>query len=245
MVAVDIRGLTLCFNGQPLFADFDFSLLQHQWTVLLGRSGVGKSTLLRAIAGLENDAVQQGEIVFPRPLKLAWLAQQDSLYPWLSIMDNVQLQHHLTGTKTAETTAQAEQLLAAVQMGAHRHKPCYQLSGGQRQRVALARTLMQHADLILMDEPFSALDAVTRLQLQDLACDLLRDKTVLLITHDPQEAIRLADRIAILHDPTQPIEDLIEAKTQLENTPKPRQANAQTLALQQDLFDRLMQGGMS
>ncbi|EFL79776.1 ABC transporter ATP-binding protein [Actinobacillus pleuropneumoniae] len=96
----------------------------------------------------------------------------------------MQLAAHLQGKKNAETLAKAEQLLAAVKMSEHKNKPCYQLFGGQRQ-LALARTLMQDADLILMDEPFSALDAVTRLQLQQLAAQLLADKTVLLITHDP------------------------------------------------------------
>ncbi|TNG94199.1 ABC transporter ATP-binding protein [Pasteurellaceae bacterium USgator11] len=238
MNAVEIRSLTLAFEQQALFTDFNFDLPQQQWTVLLGRSGVGKSTLLRAIAGLENTAIQQGNIHFPHPLKLAWLAQQDSLYPWLSLLDNVQLEQHLKGKKTRQSRQQAEHLLAAVQMENHLHKGCQQLSGGQRQRVALARTLMQNADLILMDEPFSALDAVTRLQLQDLACDLLQHKTVLLITHDPQEAIRVGDRIYVLHDPRRPLNPahLPEGKKPRDLTENPQSA------LQQMLFHQLLQG---
>ncbi|MGR3807467.1 ABC transporter ATP-binding protein [Pasteurella testudinis] len=238
MNAVEIRHLTLAFEQQPLFADFNFALPQQQWTALLGRSGVGKSTLLRAIAGLEKTAIRQGQIHFPRPLKLAWLAQQDSLYPWLSIMDNVQLELHLKGEKSAQSRQHAEQLLCAVQMKPHLHKRCHQLSGGQRQRVALARTLMQNADLILMDEPFSALDAVTRLQLQDLACELLQNKTVLLITHDPQEAIRLGDRIYVLQDPQLPL-----GEPHFPQGQKPRCLNRQPQsALQQALFAQLLQG---
>ncbi|MGV6987566.1 ABC transporter ATP-binding protein [Testudinibacter sp. P80/BLE/0925] len=237
MNAVQIRGLTLVFGEQSLFNDFDFDLPLGKWTVLLGRSGVGKSTLLRAIAGLEQHSIRQGNIHFARPLKLAWLAQQDSLYPWLSIVDNVQLEAHLQGKKNAATRQQAERLLRAVQMQEHQHKRCYQLSGGQRQRVALARCLMQQADLILMDEPFSALDAVTRLQLQDLACELLADKTVLLITHDPQEAVRLADQIYVLQQTAQSLTNAVTPPGS-----KPRPLNSASLELQQQLIAQLLEG---
>ncbi|MFU2088747.1 ABC transporter ATP-binding protein [Avibacterium avium] len=202
MKAIEISDLKLSFAEQPLFEHFHFSVSQGEWVALLGASGVGKSTLLRAIAGLENQAIVQGRIQCSG--KIAWLAQQDSLYPWLSILDNVQLYQHLTHSKTKKTEEKARTLLRAVKMEQHLHKPCYQLSGGQRQRVALARTLMQDAEIILMDEPFSALDAVTRLQLQQLSHHLLADKTVLLITHDPQEALLLADKIYILHQ--QPVQ---------------------------------------
>ena len=129
------------------------------------------------------------------------LALSGGLYPWLSIVDNVQLQAVLFGRKSAKTTEKAKMLLEKVGMAAHWHKPCSQLSGGQKQRVALARTLMQEADLILLDEPFSALDAISRHQLQDLALELLEDKSVLLVTHDPQEALRLSHRIFVLRSP--------------------------------------------
>lgn len=202
MNAVEIRQLKLSFGKQPLFNDFNFTLPKGHWISLLGRSGVGKSTLIRAIAGFEQKAIQSGCIDFPchqhHTQKIAFMAQQDGLLPWLSVLDNVQLAQHLNNSKSKESVAQAEYLLHVVQLFEHRHKYCYQLSGGQRQRVALARTLMQSSDVILMDEPFSALDAVTRLQLQNLAYDLLKQKSVLLITHDPQEALRLSDCIYVL-----------------------------------------------
>ncbi|OBX05185.1 phosphonate ABC transporter ATP-binding protein [Gallibacterium genomosp. 3] len=202
MNAVQIRHLNLAFDKKALFVDFNFCLKQGGWTAILGRSGVGKSTLLRVIAGLEQDSIQSGEIVFQQTDKqtqqVAFMAQNDGLFPWLSVIENVQLVQHLQGCKNKASYAQAETLLQAVNMLEYRDKACYQLSGGQRQRVALARTLMQSAEIVLMDEPFSALDVVTRLQLQTLSRQLLANKTVLLITHDPQEALMLCDQIFVL-----------------------------------------------
>ena len=234
MWCVEIRDLSLAFGSQKLFEHFNWQLSSGKWSTLLGTSGVGKSTLLRTIAGLENDAITGGKLIYQAETKIAWMAQQDNLLPWLSLLDNVQLNAHLSGKKTSETCDKAYQMLVAVKMDKHLNKPCYQLSGGQRQRVALARVLMQQANLILLDEPFSALDAVTRHQLQDLTQELLDDKTVLLVTHDPFEAIRLSDQIFILKD--QPIS--ISAPI---FPPKTTQ-QAEVLGLQQRLLTELASG---
>lgn len=238
MYSVEINDLKLIFNQQALFENFHFVLHQGQWTSLLGASGIGKSTLLRVIAGLENSSVVQGNIHFAPNTKLAWLAQYESLFPWLSIVDNVRLHAHFIGQKNAENFDKALHLLELVKMTPHLNKPCYQLSGGQKQRVALARTLMQDANLILMDEPFSALDAVTRYQLQDLSSQLLKGKTVLLVTHDPQEAIRLSHRVVVLSD--QPVKAL--EITNISGVP-PRDLSGQGISqLQHQLMDILTKG---
>ena len=198
---VSIQDLSLDFGEQVLFEHLDLTLLLNEWVSLLGCSGVGKSTLLRLIAGLDIQGKIQGNIISHPNIRVSWLPQKDTLYPWLSIVDNVQLENVLFGNKSAKTTIRAKVLLEQVGMSEHLNKNCTQLSGGQKQRVALARVLMQNADLVLLDEPFSALDAISRYQLQNLAYELLKNKSVLLVTHDPQEALRLSQRIFVLRSP--------------------------------------------
>lgn len=193
---LELHQVAFSYDGSPLLSAVDLFVGSAEWVSILGRSGCGKSTLLKAIAGLKTGVTQQGDIHCHG--KLAYMAQQDSLLPWLSVINNVQLANRLHGDNNRTTQQRANELLAQVGLAEHANKAPYELSGGQRQRVALARTLMQTADIVLMDEPFSAVDAITRLELQQLAAQLLADKTVVLITHDPQEAIRLADVIYVM-----------------------------------------------
>lgn len=230
-----IQNLNLEFKGKKLFENLNFDILENKSTALLGTSGVGKSTLLRCIADLEKENITSGKIVLKKDTNIAWLSQENSLFPWLSILDNVQLSHHLKGTKTKETLQKAKELLSQVNMSEHQNKKTYELSGGQKQRVALARTLMQEANLILMDEPFSALDAITKIQLQDLTCELLKNKTVVLVTHDPQEAIKLANHIYIFKN--QPV--IIEEVASLQGTLPHLLSNEKLWNLQEELISKL------
>ena len=230
-----IQNLNLEFKGKKLFENLNFDILENRSTALLGTSGVGKSTLLRCIADLEKENIASGKINLKKDTNIAWLSQENSLFPWLSILDNVQLYHHLKGTKTKQTLQKAKELLIQVNMSAHQNKKTYELSGGQKQRVALARTLMQEANLILMDEPFSALDAITKIQLQDLTCELLKNKTVVLVTHDPQEAIKLANHIYIFKN--QPI--IIEEVASLQGTLPHLLSNEKLWNLQEELISKL------
>lgn len=196
---LDIRA-SAHIGGVQIVAPLDLRIAGGAWTCLLGASGVGKSTLLRLIAGVAEGVTLTGRIAAsdgaPLRNRIAMMAQSDLLMPWLSITQNVTLGARLRGT--APDLARAAALLEQVGLADHADKRPGALSGGQRQRAALARTLMEDRPLVLLDEPFSALDARTRAQVQDLTADLLRGRTVLMVTHDPAEAARLADHITIL-----------------------------------------------
>ncbi|RKF14197.1 ABC transporter ATP-binding protein [Roseovarius spongiae] len=212
-----------------------FELPAAEWTCLLGPSGVGKTTLLRLIAGVADEATLDGTIAAsdgaPLAGRIAMMAQDALLLPWLSVAQNAMLGDRLRGA--APDPARADKVLAGVGLAAHAQKRPGALSGGQRQRAALARTLMEDRPVVLLDEPFSALDARTRVQMQELTATRLRGCTVLMVTHDPAEAARLGQRILIL------------SETGLAEHPAPPEAppravdGADTLAAQGALLARL------
>ena len=187
-------------GARALFADLTLEVAPGAWTCLLGASGVGKSTLLRLIAGLETGADFDGDITASDAAaiegRVAYMAQSDLLLPWATALDNVTLGARLRGDKPDLDRAMA--LIGRVGLTDHAQKKPSALSGGERQRIALARTLMEDRPLILLDEPFSALDARTRAEMQELAAELLAGRTVLLVTHDPAEAARMGDRIYVM-----------------------------------------------
>ena len=190
--------LTLRYGDRTIFAGLDLLVEGGEFLVLLGPSGVGKTGLLRMAAGL---APSQGGTVSAtdgRPLagRIAYMAQQDLLYPWASAVRNVCLGARLRGERP--DPARARHLLDRVGLGDRADALPASLSGGMRQRVAIARTLYEDRPFVLMDEPFAALDTVTRARVQDLAAELLAGRTVLLITHDPLEACRLGHRLLVL-----------------------------------------------
>lgn len=199
-------GLTgAAFLGDaPLFGPLKLDLPQG-WTCLLGPSGAGKTTVLRLLAGLPTEARFTGQITAPD--RVAYMAQDDLLQPRLSVLDNVLIGQHLRGQRP--DTPRAVALLASVGLADFASRRPDSLSGGQRQRVALARALMEDAPLALLDEPFSALDAATRRKMQDLTTQHLAGRSVLLVTHDPFEALRLGHRVLLLKGgQLQPMPDL-------------------------------------
>ena len=215
MFDVVVRDASLHFGDRCIFESLDLTLKGGQWTCLLGGSGVGKTSLLRLIAGLPagkttgNVQCQDG---FSINHRIAWMAQEDLLLPWFTVLENITLGHRLRRNMfdivkrrpllSPEVEERALSILVKVGLAEKAQEFPRHLSGGQRQRVALARTLMENRPVVLMDEPFAALDAITRLNLQDLACALLQNRTVLLITHDPLEALRLGH--AVYHLQGQP-----------------------------------------
>ncbi len=189
-------------GGRALFGPLALTIPAGEWTCLLGPSGVGKSTILRLIAGLEIGGVFDGDITFAdapaSPAPVAYMAQSDLLFPWLDVTGNVTIGARLRGETPDH--ARAARLIDQVGLTLQAAQKPATLSGGQRQRAALARTLMEDRPVILLDEPFSALDARTRAEMQALAARLLTGRTVLLVTHDPAEAARLARTIYILDE---------------------------------------------
>ncbi|OON39751.1 nitrate/sulfonate/bicarbonate ABC transporter ATP-binding protein [Izhakiella australiensis] len=195
---IEVRNLSVHFGQRSLFERVSFSLPGGQWISLLGASGTGKTSLLRIIAGLASPS--SGTVTasdgLPLAGRLAWMGQKDLLYPWLTIHDNVALGARLRGEKVDRRRVEA--LLQQVGLAECAHRRPASLSGGMRQRAALARTLYEDRPVVLMDEPFSALDTITRTRIQTLAASLLVNRTVLLITHDPLEACRLSHRLLVL-----------------------------------------------
>ena len=203
MFSITLKNASLVFNGQPVFKSIDLRLPAKQWTCLLGSSGCGKTSLLRMLAGLLSGSDSKTDVHCSdgQPLKgrIAWMAQQDLLLPWLNVIDNTCIGDRLrSGKVPGEKRQQAKALLAKTGLEKNLYSLPSELSGGQRQRVALIRTLLENKPVVLMDEPFAALDAITRLQLQQLAATMLEGKTVLLVTHDPMEALRLGHQIVVL-----------------------------------------------
>ncbi|WP_306205276.1 ABC transporter ATP-binding protein [Actinoplanes sp. RD1] len=178
-----------------------------EFVCLLGASGCGKSTLLSLVAGL--DTISGGTLdIGGRHVSLMF--QEAALFPWLSVAGNVELPMRLRGVGKAERKQRAEELLEIVRLKGFGAKRPHELSGGMRQRVALARALAQEADILLMDEPFGALDAMTRDILHDELERIWREQqlTVLFVTHNVREAVRLGDRVILLSSrPGRVIED--------------------------------------
>ncbi|PRY88722.1 ABC transporter ATP-binding protein [Donghicola tyrosinivorans] len=197
--ALSLSG-SASIGGEQVFAPLVFTVPAGQWTCLLGPSGVGKSTILRLFAGLDDGITFDGQITTSNDLpfkgRVSLMAQSDLLMPWLDLPENVCLGARLRG-ESADLT-RACHLLTQVGLSDHLDKRPTALSGGQRQRVALARTLMEDRPIVLLDEPFSALDAKSRAQMQNLAADLLTGRTVLHVTHDTAEAARLADQVLLM-----------------------------------------------
>lgn len=197
--AITLTG-TARIDDAPLFGPLELRIQAGEWTCLLGPSGVGKTTVLRLIAGVDQVTQFSGEITASDecalPGRVALMAQSDLLLPWLSVLDNLMIGARLRGQPADKT--RAAEVIRAVGLAGHESKRPGALSGGQRQRVALARTLMEDRPVVLLDEPFSALDAKTRSQMQDLTARLLDGRTVLMVTHDPAEAARMGHRIEVM-----------------------------------------------
>jgi sulfonate transport system ATP-binding protein len=191
--AVTVTDLRRTYGNRLVIDQLNLRIERGEFVALLGESGCGKTTLLRALAGL--DPIDGGRIVAPR--RPAVVFQEHRLLPWESLWRNVSL-----GLQAADPRERAAAALAEVGLGDRLDDWPRNLSGGQAQRVALARALVQQPELLLLDEPFAALDALTRIRMHDLVRELVASHRpgVLLVTHDVDEAIALADRILVMRE---------------------------------------------
>jgi sulfonate transport system ATP-binding protein len=191
--AVEVRGLTRRYGDRAVLDDLDLSIKPGEFVALLGKSGSGKSTLLRALAGLDYDVAGAGELAVPANVSVVF--QDSRLLPWARVLDNVLLGLRGAGERGRES-------LAEVGLAGREKAWPNELSGGEQQRVALARSLVREPALLLADEPFGALDALTRLKMHVLLRKLCaaHQPAVLLVTHDVDESIVLADRVIVLDE---------------------------------------------
>ncbi|EMF56143.1 MULTISPECIES: ABC transporter ATP-binding protein [Streptomyces] len=193
--AVRLRDLTRSFDGRKVLDGIDLDIPAGQFVALLGHSGSGKSTLLRAVAGLDHEVVGSGQLTAPARVSVVF--QDSRLLPWRRVLDNV-----LLGTEGKEAADRGREALAEVGLKGRERAWPNELSGGEAQRAALARSLVRDPELLLADEPFGALDALTRIRMHSLLRQLWERHrpSVLLVTHDVDEAIVLADRVLVLEE---------------------------------------------
>ena len=190
---VEVSGLSRSFGDRPVLRDLDLKIESGEIVALIGRSGSGKSTLLRALAGLDPDTT--GTVVVNGAVGVAF--QDARLLPWKRVLDNVAL-----GLRTGDPRAAARTALGEVGLSDHLEAWPLTLSGGEAQRVSLARALVRDPRLLLLDEPFGAIDALTRITMHALVLALWERHrpAILIVTHDVDEAIALADRVIVLSD---------------------------------------------
>ncbi len=208
---IEIRGAGQSYDGGEnwIIKDLDFIIEdkpnQGQFVVILGMSGCGKSTLLRYMAGLQSPT--EGKVLIEgKPVsknrRVSMVFQQYSSLPWMTVLDNVGLALRYKGVSKRDRDEQAMELVKLVGLDGHQHKYAQypSLSGGQLQRVAIARSLLANPSILLMDEPFGALDIRTRLQMQELLTSIWHkfQSTIVFVTHDIAEAVYLADDIYIM-----------------------------------------------
>jgi NitT/TauT family transport system ATP-binding protein len=196
--AVAVRGLTKRFGQGPVVLDnVDLDVAPGEFLCVLGASGCGKSTLLNLLAGLDSPTAGTVDVPGHKP---ALMFQEPALFPWLTAAENVELALRLNGMGKADRRARAQELLELVRLAEAGTKRPHELSGGMRQRVALARALAQDAKVLLMDEPFAALDAITRDVLHDELTRIWSEVgvTVVFVTHNVREAVRLGQRVVLL-----------------------------------------------
>lgn len=195
MKVLEVKNISFTYEGEGILIDnISFSLEKNEFLSIVGSSGCGKSTIIKLIAGIEK--ADTGNI---SGLSTGYMPQKDLLLPWRTVLENILLPVELNKKSLAEGKEKAEEYLKKLNLYEYKDKLPHELSGGMRQRVSFLRTLLTEADILLLDEPFSALDAITKEYLQKWLLDTLKEfnKSIVFITHDINEALYLSDRILV------------------------------------------------
>jgi len=228
MFNIELKDVAKSYGDNEVLRDINLSVEQGSFTAIVGRSGCGKSTLLRIIAKLED--ISRGTLVFSgeeKQPKIRIMFQDDRLIPWKSVIKNIEL--------GAVNQATAKEALEKVGLIEKKKDWPDQLSGGQKQRIALARALASNPDILLFDEPLGALDALTRIEMQNLIEGLWQQQkfTSLLVTHDVTEAVRLADRVIVIDHGQIQLDEQI-------NLPRPRERDEKFTFYEEKILNEIL-----
>ncbi|MCU5225131.1 MULTISPECIES: ABC transporter ATP-binding protein [Bacillus cereus group] len=237
---LQFHNVSFHYDEKPIINELNASIQDKEFVSIIGPSGCGKSTLFRLITGLEEASTGQIELTETKSHPVGYMPQKDMLLPWRTIIENAALPLECQGVQKKEAQVKAKELLHKFGLQGYETKYPKDLSGGMRQRVSFIRTLLTGGEILLLDEPFSALDALTKASLQEWLFEQWKEweKTILFITHDVEEALFLSNRIFVVEN--QPITTLTERIVQLDrNRTRKDLYKPEVLALKDELLSML------
>ncbi|UNP77024.1 ABC transporter ATP-binding protein [Bacillus nitratireducens] len=237
---LQFHNVSFHYDEKPIINELNASIQDKEFVSIIGPSGCGKSTLFRLITGLEEASTGQIELTETKSHPVGYMPQKDMLLPWRTIIENAALSLECQGVQKKEAQVKAKELLHKFGLQGYEAKYPKDLSGGMRQRVSFIRTLLTGGGILLLDEPFSALDALTKASLQEWLFEQWKEweKTILFITHDVEEALFLSNRIFVVEN--QPIATLTERIVPLDrNRTRKDLYRPEVLALKDELLSML------
>ncbi|AXO91599.1 ABC transporter ATP-binding protein [Bacillus cereus] len=237
---LQFHNVSFHYDEKPIINELNASIQDKEFVSIIGPSGCGKSTLFRLITGLEEASTGQIELTETKSHPVGYMPQKDMLLPWRTIIENAALPLECQGVQKKEAQIKAKELLQKFGLQGYETKYPKDLSGGMRQRVSFIRTLLTGGEILLLDEPFSALDALTKASLQEWLFEQWKEweKTILFITHDVEEALFLSNRILVVEN--QPITTLTERIVPLDrNRTRKDLYQPEVLALKDELLSML------
>ncbi|MFB5574217.1 MULTISPECIES: ABC transporter ATP-binding protein [Bacillus cereus group] len=237
---LQFHNVSFHYDEKPIINELNASIQDKEFVSIIGPSGCGKSTLFRLITGLEEASTGQIELTETKSHPVGYMPQKDMLLPWRTIIENAALPLECQGVQKKEAQIKAKELLQKFGLQGYETKYPKDLSGGMRQRVSFIRTLLTGGEILLLDEPFSALDALTKASLQEWLFEQWKEweKTILFITHDVEEALFLSNRILVVEN--QPITTLTERIVPLDRNRKRKDLyQPEVLALKDELLSML------